>query len=272
LAGTLAVANGGTGQTTQQAAINALVGTQTANRVLRSNGTNMSLSQVALATDVSGTLPVANGGTGQTSFTNGQILIGNSTGNTLAKATLTAGCGVTITNGAGSITIAASGGAAATPATLGTVFGKTNCVSGACGDVDAQTALGNFAGATSQGCQAVAVGSYSANFGQGGRAVAIGAYAGYICQGACAIAIGAYAGQYYQGANSIVIGKSASASGCGAVALGKNTTSCYTNTVAIGFGTGATCISCRTHIGPVRSATTSYVMYYNPCTREVTYG
>jgi formylglycine-generating enzyme required for sulfatase activity len=50
---------------------------------------------------------VANGGTGQTSFTNGQLLIGNSTGNTLTKTTLTAGTGVKITNGAGSVTIAA---------------------------------------------------------------------------------------------------------------------------------------------------------------------
>jgi hypothetical protein len=53
-----------------------------------------------------GTLPVANGGTGQTSYTNGQLLIGNTTGNTLTKATLTAGANITITNGAGSITIA----------------------------------------------------------------------------------------------------------------------------------------------------------------------
>ena len=36
----------------------------------------------------SGTLSVSYGGTGQSSFTNGQLLIGNSTGNTLAKATL----------------------------------------------------------------------------------------------------------------------------------------------------------------------------------------
>jgi len=55
-------------------------------------------------------LPVANGGTGETSYTNGQLLIGNTTGNTLTKATLTAGTGITITNGTGSITIAASGG------------------------------------------------------------------------------------------------------------------------------------------------------------------
>jgi len=53
-----------------------------------------------------GTLGVANGGTGQTSYTNGQLLIGNTTGNTLAKATLTAGAAISITNGAGSITIA----------------------------------------------------------------------------------------------------------------------------------------------------------------------
>jgi hypothetical protein len=62
---------------------------------------------INLASQVTGTLPVANGGTGQTSYTNGQILIGNTTGNTLSKATLTAGSGVSITNGSGSITIAA---------------------------------------------------------------------------------------------------------------------------------------------------------------------
>jgi hypothetical protein len=63
---------------------------------------------VSLTVGVNGTLPVANGGTGQTSFTNGQLLIGNTTGNTLSKATLTAGTNVSITNGAGSITINAT--------------------------------------------------------------------------------------------------------------------------------------------------------------------
>ncbi len=52
-----------------------------------------------------GTLAVGHGGTGQTSYTDGQLLIGNSTGNTLDKATLTAGTGITITNGGGAITI-----------------------------------------------------------------------------------------------------------------------------------------------------------------------
>lgn len=82
-----------------------LSGTVTSTGNLTLGGT---LSGVSLASQVTGTLPVANGGTGQTSYTNGQLLIGNSTGNTLTKATLTAGSGVSITNGAGSITISAS--------------------------------------------------------------------------------------------------------------------------------------------------------------------
>ena len=55
--------------------------------------------------DLTGVLPVTKGGTGQTTYTNGQLLIGNTTGNTLTKATLTAGTGVSVTNGTGSITI-----------------------------------------------------------------------------------------------------------------------------------------------------------------------
>jgi hypothetical protein len=53
-------------------------------------------------------LGVASGGTGQSTYTDGQLLIGNSTGNTLAKSTLTAGTGISITNGTGSITVAAT--------------------------------------------------------------------------------------------------------------------------------------------------------------------
>lgn len=70
----------------------------------------VSARTVDLSTEVTNTLAVANGGTGQATYTNGQLLIGNSTGNTLTKATLTAGSGISVTNGAGSITIAATGG------------------------------------------------------------------------------------------------------------------------------------------------------------------
>jgi hypothetical protein len=70
-------------------------------------GTAATLASTNLATSVSGTLEVANGGTGlSTTPANGQIDIGNGTGFT--RATLTAGTGITITNGAGSIAINAT--------------------------------------------------------------------------------------------------------------------------------------------------------------------
>jgi hypothetical protein len=81
-------------------------------QVLRMGATTPAYGSVNLdqSAAVTGTLPVGNGGTGQSSYTDGQLLIGNSSGSTLTKATLTAGSGVTITNGNGSISIAASAG------------------------------------------------------------------------------------------------------------------------------------------------------------------
>jgi hypothetical protein len=51
----------------------------------------------------SGTLGVGNGGTGQSSYSNGQLLIGS--GTSLVKNTITAGTGIIITNGSGTITV-----------------------------------------------------------------------------------------------------------------------------------------------------------------------
>ena len=57
--------------------------------------------------DISGTLPIAKGGTNLTTVpSNGQLLIGNGTGYTVAG--LTAGSGITITPGAGTISIAST--------------------------------------------------------------------------------------------------------------------------------------------------------------------
>jgi hypothetical protein len=50
------------------------------------------------------TIPVAYGGTGQSTYTDGQLLIGNTAGG-LTKATISAGSGASVTNGNGSITI-----------------------------------------------------------------------------------------------------------------------------------------------------------------------
>ena len=72
LTGTLAIVNGGTGQTTANAAFNALAPVQTSanGKYLKSDGTNTSWDQIDISTgDITGTLPVANGGTGVTSST-----------------------------------------------------------------------------------------------------------------------------------------------------------------------------------------------------------
>ena len=75
--GTVAIANGGTGQTSANAAFNALAPAQTANRLLKSDGTNTSFAQAVLTTDVTGTLPIANGGTGVTTAAAITALVGN---------------------------------------------------------------------------------------------------------------------------------------------------------------------------------------------------
>jgi hypothetical protein len=84
-----------------------------------SNDTNITLSlggtpttallqAASITAGWSGTLAVGRGGLGiSTTPSNGQIPIGNGTNYT--ASTLTAGSGITVTNGAGSITIAASG-------------------------------------------------------------------------------------------------------------------------------------------------------------------
>ena len=71
--------------------------------IVLTNATSVPVNQAT------GTLAVANGGTGLTTTpANGALDIGN--GTNFTRTTLTAGTGITITNGAGSITIASGGG------------------------------------------------------------------------------------------------------------------------------------------------------------------
>jgi hypothetical protein len=126
LANPLGIAYGGTGQTTANNAINALLPAQASNagKVLSTNGSDTSwitVSGTGTVTSVDMTVPsflsvsgnpVTSAGTLAVSLastpTLGQLLIGNGTGFTYA--TLTAGTGISITNGSGSITIDSTGG------------------------------------------------------------------------------------------------------------------------------------------------------------------
>jgi hypothetical protein len=78
----LAVADGGTGASTAAAALNNLLPSQTsnANKYLQTDGTNASWDAISINTgDITGTLAVANGGTGVTSSTGtGSVVLSNS--------------------------------------------------------------------------------------------------------------------------------------------------------------------------------------------------
>ena len=164
ITGTLAIGNGGTGQTTAIAAYNALSPITTLGDTVYQGGTNATrlpgnitttrqylaqtgtgtisaapvwtalgkadvglpnVEDIAISTytgtattDTVGTITtgtwsantiaVSKGGTGQTSYTDGQILIGDNTTGSLVKAVITPGQNIAVTNGAGSITIAAA--------------------------------------------------------------------------------------------------------------------------------------------------------------------
>jgi hypothetical protein len=82
LTNALGVAHGGTGQTTANAGLNALLPAQTGNatKYLQTDGSNATWDAISISTaDITGTLPTTNGGTGLTAFTANGVVYASST-------------------------------------------------------------------------------------------------------------------------------------------------------------------------------------------------
>ena len=151
----LAVADGGTGASTAAGGLNNLLPSQTgnANKYLQTDGTNASWDAVSLSTaDITGTLAVANGGTGVTSSTGtGNVVLSNSpTLVTPALGTPSALVGTNITGTASGLT-------------AGNVTTNAN-LTGAVTSVGNATSLGSFSSANLLGALTDETGTGSAVF------------------------------------------------------------------------------------------------------------
>lgn len=138
---------------------------------------NPSFASMSLTTP----LAVVDGGTGQSSYTNGQLLIGNTTGNTLAKATLTGTADqITVTNGNGSITLATPQDIATTSAVnFGSINGLEITIIDSGGSIDNLLMTDNnpTLGAAIDGVTALGIGALASVTTGGNQCTAIGANA-----------------------------------------------------------------------------------------------
>lgn len=187
LSATLAIASGGSGQTTAQAAMNAFAGAVTSGSYLRGNGTNVVMNTIqaadvptlnqnttGTAAGLSATLAIGSGGTGQTTASaafnalspvtsTGDLILGNGT-NSATRLAIGANGYLLSSNGttaswqpapAGGVTTFAGGTTGLTPAsaTSGaiTLAGTLALANGGSGQTTAQLAINAFAGAVTSG-------------------------------------------------------------------------------------------------------------------------
>ena len=146
---------------------------------------DITITAAADAGNLTGIVPIAKGGTGQTTV-NGILTTLGFLGNNIAIGQQAG----SIDLGVNANTIAIGGGA-----------GNTS-------QGQSSISIGYVAGYQNQGAASLAIGPNAAQVGQGNEAVALGYAAGQANQGVSAVALGKFAGQYSQHANSIAINAS----------------------------------------------------------------
>lgn len=150
ITGTLAATNGGTGQSSYAVgdilyastttALSKLADVATGNALISGGvGVAPSWGKIALTTHVSGTLPVANGGTGLTAGTSGGVLAFTSTGVLASSGALTLNA------------IVVGGGAGAAPSTITTGTGVVTALGVNTGSAGSFVVNGNSLGTPSSG-------------------------------------------------------------------------------------------------------------------------
>ncbi|NBT08530.1 MAG: hypothetical protein EBS93_09135, partial [Chitinophagia bacterium] len=171
------------------------------------------LSTSVNASSITGTVAVANGGTGQTSIAGIQSAIGL----TGVRVAIGSDAGKTA-QGSQSIAIGSS---------AGTFTQSAYAV-----------AVGSGAGQNSQGIGSIAIGSVTAQTNQGAYSIAIGSNAAQNGQGTQSVAVGFAANS--GGNNAIGLGTYSSAGGNNSTAIGYYASAGYANSTAIGYQASST--------------------------------
>ncbi len=240
-----------------------LAASKNINGVAFDGSADITITAAAAADQLTGTVAVANGGTGSNTLTG--LIIGNGT-NAMSNLVGTSG-GEILRWNSNSNSWGLTGGNS-----LAIGNNAINYNQGA-----NSIALGRSAGYYNQGANSTALGYFAANYMQNANSIALGNSAGYYMQGTKSIALGYFAGDYMQSANSIALGTYAGSynQGSNSIAIGNYAgyNSQSSNSIVINAsGSNLDAGYSGFYVKPIRSSpSSSGALEYNSATSEITY-